>query len=55
MPGNEKKTVRVEELPLSNSLMLVALVELLKEQGIINREQVLERTRWIRDRGEPDA
>lgn len=35
MPDNEKKTIRVEELALSNSLTLAAVVELLEEQGII--------------------
>jgi hypothetical protein len=55
MPNNEKKTVRVEELALSNSLTLTALVELLEEQGIIRREEVLERARVIRDRGKSDA
>ena len=55
MPDNENKTVRVEELALSNSLTLAALVELLEEQGIVSREQVLERARVIRERGKPDA
>lgn len=51
MADNEKKTVRVEELALSNSLTLAALVGLLEEQGIIRREEVLDRARVIRDRG----
>lgn len=55
MADNEKKTVRVEELALSNSLTLAALVELLEEQGIVDRERVLERARIIRDRGKSDA
>ena len=55
MVDDEKKTVRVEELALSNSLTLTALVELLEEQGIVRREEVLERARIIRDRGKPDA
>jgi hypothetical protein len=55
MAENEKKTIRVEELALSNSLTLAALVELLEEQGILRREEVLERAKEIRDRGKPDA
>jgi hypothetical protein len=51
MHQNEKKTVRVEELALSNSLTLTALVELLEERAIVLREEVLERARVIRDRG----
>ena len=55
MAENEKKTVHVEELALSNSLTLVALVELLEERGIVRREEVLERAKLIRDRGKSDA
>jgi hypothetical protein len=43
MPDNEKKTVRVEEIALSNSLTLAALVELLEERGVVRQEEVLER------------
>jgi hypothetical protein len=55
MAENVKKTVRVEELALSNSLTLTALIELLEEQGIIRKEEILERAKVIRDRGKPDA
>ena len=55
MADNEKKTVRVEELAVSNSLTLATLVELLEEHGIIRREEVLERALVIRNRGKPDA
>jgi len=55
MADDEKKTVRVEELALSNSLTLTALVELLEEQGIVSREEGLERAKVIRDRRKPDA
>jgi hypothetical protein len=55
MPDNEKKTVRVEELALSNPLTLTALVELLEEQGIVSKEQILERAKVIRDRGKSDS
>lgn len=41
MVDDEKETVRVEELALSNSLTLAALVELLEEKGIVDREQDL--------------
>jgi len=46
-----KRTVRFEELALSNSLTLAALVELLEEQGIVSREQVLRQARVMRDMG----
>lgn len=54
MADDEKITVRVEELALSNSLTLTALVELLEERGIINREEILERATIIRDRRKPN-
>ncbi len=48
---NEKKaTVPVEELTLSNTLQLTALVELLEERGIMTQSDVLERMRVVRDR-----
>lgn len=51
----EKRTARVEELALSNSLTLAALVELLEEQGISRREEVLAKAKEIRDREELDS
>jgi hypothetical protein len=55
MAANKRKTVRVEELALSNSVTLAALVEVLEERGIVRREEVLEKAKVIRDRGKPDA
>ena len=40
----------VEELTLSNSLQLTALVELLEERGILTQAQVIERVKTIRDK-----
>lgn len=47
-------TVSVEELALSNSIALTALVELLEERGLVRREEVLKRTKEIRDRKKPN-
>ncbi len=48
---NEKRaTVRVEELTLTNTLQLTALVELLEERGIITQHDVVERMKAVRDR-----
>lgn len=46
----EQTTVGVEQLTLTNSLTLTALVELLEEKGILSQPAVLERMRQIRDR-----
>lgn len=45
--------VTVEELALTNSLTLMALMELLEERGILKHSDVLERMRLIRDRKKP--
>ena len=45
-------TVGVEELALSNSISIVALVELLEEKGLMKQEEVLERVRLIKNRKE---
>ncbi len=45
-------TVGVEELALSNSISIVALLELLEEKGFMTQEEVLERVKLIRDRKE---
>ncbi|HUT02295.1 MAG TPA: hypothetical protein VM163_00185 [bacterium] len=50
---DKRITVSVEELTLSNSLQLTALVELLEERGIVTRDQVVERVKAIRDRKSP--
>jgi hypothetical protein len=53
MAANEKRvTVSVEELALSNSVTLAAIVELLEEKGVISRAEVLERLKVIRISGE---
>lgn len=46
-------TVSVEQLTLSNSLQLTALVELLEEKGTLKQSDVLERMKQIRDRKKP--
>jgi len=47
---DEQVTVGVEQLTLTNSLTLTALIELLEEKGILTQQVVLERMRQIRDR-----
>ena len=44
-------TVRVEELALSNSVTLAALVELLEERKLVSRAEVLERVTRIQVSG----
>jgi hypothetical protein len=46
---NKRVTVGVEELALSNSLTLTALVELLEEKGVISKTEVLDRIKHIRE------
>jgi len=46
-------TVSVEELTLSNSVQLTALVELLEEKGILTRQEVLDQLRLIKERSRP--
>jgi len=46
--GSERVTVRVEQLVLSNTLQLTALVELLEECGVLTQQMVLERVKQIR-------
>ena len=50
MVRKESVTVRVEELPLTNTLQLTAMVELLEERGIMTQRDVIERMKAIRDR-----
>ncbi len=47
---DERVTVRIEELALSNSITLTALVELLEQRGILKQAEVIERVRTIRER-----
>jgi hypothetical protein len=51
--GNERITVGVEELVLTNSMTLAALVELLDERGVVKQAEVLERVRSIRNKKNP--
>ncbi len=46
----ERVTVRVEELTLTNTLQLTAIVELLEERGIMTQGDVLKRMKEVRDR-----
>ncbi|MCI0724767.1 MAG: hypothetical protein L0338_38260 [Acidobacteria bacterium] len=51
--SDDRATVSVEQLTLSNSLQLTAIVELLEERGILKQGDVLQRMREIRDRKKP--
>ena len=48
--SKERVTVRAEELTLTNTLQLTAIVELLEERGILKQGEVLKRMMAIRDR-----
>ena len=48
--SKERITVRVDELTLTNSLQLTAIVELLEERGIMTQSDVLKRMKEVRDR-----
>ena len=48
--SKKRVTVRVEELALTNTLQLTAILELLEERGIMTQSDVLERMRVVRDR-----
>ncbi len=47
--NKDQVTVRVEELTLSNTLQLTAIVELLEERGIMTQGDVLKRMKEVRD------
>ncbi len=53
MEKEGRVTVGVEELALSNSISIVALVELLEQKGLMTREEVLKRVKLIKNRKEP--
>ncbi len=53
MAENERATVRVEDVVLSNSYSLAALLELLEEKGLLTQTEVLERVTLIKARGKP--
>jgi hypothetical protein len=48
--AKDRLTVRVEELTLSNTLQLIAIVELLEVQGIMTQGDVLKRMKEVRGR-----
>ncbi len=48
--NKDRATVRVEELALTNTLQLTAIVELLEERGIMTQSDVLKRMKEVRDR-----
>ena len=48
--SKDRVTVRVEELTLTNTLQLTAIVELLEERGIMTQGDVLKRMKEVRDR-----
>ena len=48
--SKERVTVRVEELTLTNTLQLTAIVELLEERGILTQADVIKRMKEVRDR-----
>ncbi len=50
MAKGDRVTVRVEELTLTNTLQLTAIVELLEERGIMTQGDVLKRMKKVRDR-----
>lgn len=51
--SDDRISVSVEQLTLSNSLQLTALVELLEEKGVLTGNDVLKRMKEIRDRKRP--
>jgi hypothetical protein len=48
--NKDRVTVRAEELILTNTLQLTAIVELLEERGIMTQGDVLKRMKEVRDR-----
>ena len=48
--SDERTTVGVEQLTLSNSLQLTAVVELLEERGIMTQHDVVEKMKAVRNR-----
>ena len=51
--SEERPSVSVEELTLSHTLQLTAIVELLEERGILKQQEVIDRMKAIRDRKPP--
>ena len=53
MADEQRITISTEQLVLSHTLQLTALVELLEEKGILTESEMLERMKAIRDRKGP--
>jgi len=51
--SDEQVTVSVEQLTLSNSLQLTAIVELLEERNLLKQSDVIKRMKEIGDRKKP--
>ncbi len=51
--SKDRVTVRAEELTLTNTLQLTAIVGLLEKRGIMTQGDVVERMKAIRDRKKP--
>ena len=48
--GENRLTLGVDELAMTNSNILAALIELLEEKGGVRREEVLTRVAGMRER-----
>ena len=51
--GEKRLTLGVDELAMTNSNILAALVELLEEKGVVRRDEVLARVAEMRGRKKP--
>ncbi len=51
--GQRRVTLRVDELAMTNSNILAALIELLEEKGVVRRDEVLARVAEMRGRKKP--
>jgi hypothetical protein len=47
---DHKETVRFEELLMSNTITQEALINLLDKKGLINKQELLEEIKRLRDR-----
>ena len=45
---DERQTVSVEELALSNAFQLEALINLLERKGILRKEEILEELKCLK-------
>ena len=51
--GENRVTLGVDELAMTNSNILAALIELLEEKGVVRRDEVLARVAEMRGREKP--